>query len=128
MEQKRLNEGGGERPPWKSLGHNNIEKGQLQVSFIRFSTLDFNIFLRYVNQKKILGYEMETGNFTVYVRVSIRKTFAQFLQKKAQIFAFVALHFARKKALCPIIAQTLFCAKLRYSAFMLFRFAQFFAK
>ena len=58
---------------------------------------------------------METGNFTVYVRVSIRKTFAQFLQKKAQIFAFVALHFARKKALCQIIAQILFCAKLRYS-------------
>ena len=30
-------------------------------------------------------------------RVSIRKTFAQFLRKKVQFFAIVALHFCAKK-------------------------------
>ena len=29
------------------------------------------------------------------IRVSTRKTFAQFLRKKAQIFSFVALHFCK---------------------------------
>ena len=39
-------------------------------------------------------------------RVSIRKTLTQFLRKKAQIFAFVALHFCAKKiALCAIIRK-----------------------
>ena len=41
-------------------------------------------------------------------RVSVRKTFAKFLRKKAQIFAFVALLFARKNSTLRNYLQTLF--------------------
>ena len=47
-------------------------------------------------------YEMPYQMY-IYDKVSIRKTFAQFLRKKAQIFAFVALDFcAKKTSTCTI--------------------------
>ena len=58
----------------------------------------------------------ETFFDVVAYSVSIRKTFAQFLRKKAYIFAFVPLHFCAKNSTLRNHSQTSFCAKLRYSA------------
>ena len=53
-------------------------------------------------------------------KVSIRKTIAQFLRKKAQIFAFVVLHFYAKKKHFAIICKLHFAKNfaiplMRYS-------------
>ena len=67
---------------------------------IYFTAFNFNlsfILLCYINDKD---------------RVSIRKTFAQFLRNKTQIFSFVAHQFCAKK---QQFAQSF--AKLPYSAF-----------
>ena len=49
-----------------------------------------------------------TLKYFICFRVSIRKTVAQFMQKKVQFFPFVALHFCAKKAICAIIRKLYF--------------------
>ena len=49
-----------------------------------------------VSQEQYNIYLISTPN-KVLIRVSIRKTFAQFLIKKANFFAFVKQHFCAKK-------------------------------
>ena len=78
------------------------------------------IIIECLNQHKILKWAKRNCQIDFLTkrknlsRVSIRKTFAQFLRKKVQIFAFVALYFCAKKiALCAIIRNL----HLRYSVF-----------
>ena len=56
------------------------------------------------------------------IRVSIRKTFAQFLRNETQNFSFVAYSFAQKNSNLRNRSQKSFRAKLPYSAFLQFKF------
>ena len=65
---------------------------------------------------KQLGYNLGVEKVTFYkIRVSVWKTFAQFLRKKPHIFYFVALHFCAKNSTLRNHSKTSFRAKLRYS-------------
>ena len=61
-------------------------------------------------------YEMPYQMY-IYDKVSIRKTFAQFLRKKAQIFAFVAVDFWKKHELVQSIANLICIAQFFWNKF-----------
>ena len=61
-------------------------------------------------------------NYEIYVRVSIRKTFAQFLRNETQNFSFLRISFARKNNNLCNHSQKSFRTKLPYSTFAKLKF------
>ena len=122
----------------KLLAHSVQLFGQLLVTFIYTNVFFFIQIIRYFNLiwilqlmqfsphvallsflrcSKLIRQHLKKSVNTLLDRVSIRKTFAQFLRNETQIFLLLRIIFARKNSNLRNHSQKSFRAKLPYSAF-----------